>query len=186
MAFGVSFLAVTASACSSTSHAAQSTDPTGRKLAAEVLHAPYGYTPDQTQGADGIMSEAVFTREAGGGSASQAGFRGGFTQIYNSQSDNETIEITLMRFASPAQAQAYLSRTVDGTLAIYAPTRRSYTAVPGAIELVGTKAYDKIWAHAVVATKGNDYMFLVYLLDSNAAPPLEYGYWVKDQYAALS
>lgn len=186
VALCVSLLALTTAACSSSSRSGDPVETTGKKLASEVLHSPVGYAPDQTSGADGTMSDDVFSRDAGGGPASQAGFRGGFKQIYDSQSDNETIEITLLRFASPTKARAYLNNSVGSTLAIYAPTHHPYPGVPGAIEFVATKAYQQIWAHAVVATKGSDYMFLVYLLDSNAPPPIEYRLWIKDQYAALS
>lgn len=186
VALFLTLLAVTASACASSSHSGSAVEATGKTLASEILHAPSGYTADQTTGADGTMSEAVFAREAGGGSARIAGFTGGFTQIYNSQYDNETIEITLLRFASPARAREYLNSTLSGTLSLYAPTHQSYAPVPGAIEVVGTKPYQKVWARAVVATRGRDYMFLVYLLDSNSAAPFEYALWVKDQYAALS
>lgn len=186
VAFCVALLALTSAACSSNSSSAGSVETTGKLLASEVLHAPMGYAPDQTPGADGTMSEPVFSRDAGAGSASRAGFQGGFKQIYDSQSDNETIEITLLRFASPARARTYLNDTVAGTLSIYSPTRHSYPTVPGAIEFVGTKAYQGIWARAVIATKGSDYMFLVYLLDADAPPPLEYELWIRDQYAALA
>jgi hypothetical protein len=158
----------------------------GPHIAAKIINAPIGYARDTSAGASGSMTPSQFSQFGGDGTATQAHFVAGFKQNYADTNTGEGLSITILKFSSSAAAAAYLSATAPGTLSYAAATEKAYPAIPGAIQVDGTKAYADEYAHGVIMTKKAYYVSFIYVNTLQGTPPFEVYEWAKLQYSRLA
>jgi hypothetical protein len=178
----------TVAACDSSSHSANPKDPLAvdRILVRRIIKPPTtNYALDTDPGAEGAITPDVFAQYAGGETATKAGYQAGYRINYENPATNEALSITLMQFRSPHDAQAYQQRTAPQTLNLAAATHTPYSAIPGAVAVNGTQAYQGDYQHGVIMTRGDYYCLFVYIVSEQSPTPVEYPGWVSEQYRLL-
>lgn len=180
-AFGVLFLMLLMSSCSSSGGRAF----TSSQLASKIISAPYGYQVDPTQGASGTISPALFAQFGGYGSAAKVGFVAGFKQNYVDYDTEEGIAVTVLEFHSTGAASAYLSVTAPQTLSFAAATHKPFGSIRGSVEADGTKPNGGVYSHAVVMVNRKFYIQLVYFTAQPSPAPIEFTGWANAQYHML-
>jgi hypothetical protein len=171
-------------ACSSS--ASNAPTAAGRALAKKVVPPPSGYVVDATPGANGQITPAVFATFGGARGPSSYGYVAGFKGNYVDRSTSEGISVTILQFKNATGANSYLKTTATRTLSFVAPTYAPYPPIPGAIAIDGTKVSSGNYDHAVAMARGRFYALFVYATTAPAPAPLEFAYWVKDQYTRLT
>jgi uncharacterized RDD family membrane protein YckC len=151
-------------------------------LRAKILPAPSGFALSRAVGAHlGPMSAADFNRVMGTANlAAQLHFVRGYGVTYDSATNSDGIEVTLLEFATPMDAAAFKA----GIGLDQSVTYRRDPAVPGATDFTSKSAHQGTYDHGVIAVKGN----LAFLIDdatgvAATAPLVET--MARQQYAAL-
>jgi hypothetical protein len=131
-----------------------------------VLPAPVGYAVSPGSGL--VITAQDFDKAIGRGSASSAHFRQGYDITYDSNSTSESIESTLLTFASSAAASAFQPRELGQVgAASLSPTRSTLSSIPGSVVLTSTKAgSDGFYLIDVIAQKGSTIMDVEYANNS--------------------
>jgi hypothetical protein len=135
-----------------------------------------------------VINSQDFDKAVGKGSASSTHFLHGYDIIYESNSTSESIESTLLTFASSADASGFQPQALaKAGAARLAPARSSFSSIPGSVVLTSTKAgYDGFYLTDVVAQNGPTIIDIEYA--SNSAPtdiPDVLSSAVSKQYALL-
>jgi hypothetical protein len=145
--------------------------PSPAPLAQVLVPAPAGFEPSTASGVtNGPIDRAAFDKQLGSGSATTLHFVDGFDQTYDSTTGNDSVDVTLFDFASPADGAQFLQS--------YGPSGQSqkespFPGIAGAVEYTATHAAsDGTYDHTVAATKGSRVMIVSYLNDAPAAPTL--------------
>ena len=130
-----------------------------------VLPAPIGYELATGNGiTNGPVSPAAFDQWVGSGSAASFGYVAGDDVTYNNTVTNESLEITVFRFGSSADAAAFTKAAPaeDGASGL-APVNKALRAIPGSTVVVGTKAgSDGFYLVDAFARKGSTMMMIEY------------------------
>lgn len=146
-----------------------STSSATRSESARVIHAPIGYELDTQPGfTNGPVSPAAFDTWVGAGSTTSFGFVDGYDVTYASTATNESIEVTLFRFHSPAGAAAFTNAAVTqwGASSL-SPEGKTIRAIQGSTVQVGTKTgSDGFYLVDAFARKGDTMMVIEYANDS--------------------
>ena len=150
-------------------------------LGAKVVPAPAGFALAQGVGVhNGPMSAARFNQWTGGGNlAASLHFVRGYDVTYDSNTSADTIEVTLFQFATAADAASFKAGQTTGGL-----QGRPDPVIPGGDDIDSTVPYQGIYAHSVIATKGN----LAFVIDyptGSAAHVSLLETMARQQYAAL-
>jgi hypothetical protein len=146
---------------------------------------PNNYTLDPTNGANGLITPALFSGFGGVGTAAQAGFVEGYKVNYVDTDTEEGLTITVLQFKSPAKASKYLGGSAAKTLSFAAPTSKPFPKIPGALQFDGTKAYDGNFDHGVVMSRGDYYALMVYETTQQVVVPVEFSGWANLEYRIL-
>jgi uncharacterized RDD family membrane protein YckC len=151
-------------------------------LGAKVVPAPAGFALSQESDVhNGPMRAAGFNRYMGTKHlAARLHFVRGYDVFYDSTTNRDSIEVTLLQFATPQDAAAFKAGFRPG-----GPIRsRADAVIPRAGDYDSTSPYQGTYDHGVIAVKGN----LVFVIDdatgSAAKVPLV-GELADQQYAAL-
>ncbi len=133
-----------------------------------VLPAPAGYAV--SPGAGLPITSRDFDKAIGTGWASSTHFLHGYDVTYESKSTSESIESTLLTFASSTDASGFQPQALGKVGAAGLPaTRSSLSSIPGSVVLTSTKAgSDGFYLIDVVAQKGPTIMDVEY--SDNSAP----------------
>jgi hypothetical protein len=134
-----------------------------------VLPAPDGYALSTDSGVvNGPISPQDFDKTVGAGAASSTHFVRGYDVTYDSNSSDESIESTLLTFASAADASGFAPQVLGSVgAASLSPTRSSLSSIPGSVLLRGTRAgSDGYYVIDVVTQKGPTIMVVEYSNDS--------------------
>jgi hypothetical protein len=137
-----------------------------------VLPAPTGYQLDTESGTtNGPISPGGFDHIVGAGAAATTHFVHGYDITYVSNFIDESIESTLLTFASPADAAGFESAaTSNSGAADQAPSRSTLASIPGSVLLTATKAdSDGFYEIDVIAVKGPTLMVVEYANDATPA-----------------
>ena len=153
----------------------------GKAVGGQLIPPPAGYGVDPTAGGTGRVTAAAFSKIAGDGSAASAGFVGGYRADYTARSTPEGLVISLYRFASPADAEAYFAHTRASTLSSYKPQQAPFAPLAGAVAVDGTAPYAGEWAHAIVFVEGATYVSLAYITIAAGPAPFEFSSWAVSQ-----
>ncbi len=151
-------------------------------LGTKVVPAPSGFTLSQAADVhNGPMSAADFNRwNSTSNLAAQLHFIRGFDVTYDSNTNSDSIEVTLFQFATPADATDFKAGFVPGGPI----SSRADAVIPGADDYDSTSAYQGSYDHGVIAAKKS----LVFVIDevtgSAAKVPLVEK-MARQQYAAL-
>jgi hypothetical protein len=158
-AFPPSALATTAKLTRSTS------------LASEAIPPPIGYQlSTQSGSAPSSVTPAIFDQWIGAGSSSSFGFVNGYDIVYDSTATNESREVALYRFHSPAEAKAFASTGLSQSLAApLSPEAKTIHGIKGSSVQVSTTAgSDGFYVVDAYAAKKSMVMEMIY---SNTAAP---------------
>ena len=104
----------------------------------------------------------------------------GYNVTYDSTTNSDSIEVTLFRFATPADATAFKAGYLTG----WPHTSRADAVIPGADDYDSTSPYQGTYDHGVIATTGN----LVYVIDDASGSPAKVPLvekMARQQYATL-
>jgi hypothetical protein len=175
-----------ASTTSTTSTTSSAAEIAGTNLLPLIIQAPEGFSPDQTSGATGAVSPQVFTAYGGAAAAAQDGFVAGYKENYVDQVDPDGVAVTLFKFATAVDAAAYFSSTASKTLSFSHPTITPFNLIPGAVSVVGTKAYAGDWQSAIVFATEQYYVSVVWVQTGPGPPPVQLRTWSKAQWLLLN
>jgi hypothetical protein len=144
-------------------------------LGAKVVPAPSGFALSQ----GGMMSAADYN--SNWGDASSDHFIHGYDVTYDSNSNNDSIEVTLFQFATPRDTTSFKNAyTLNGLL-----RTRADPGIPGGRDYDSTNPDQQgTYIHGMIATKGNLAFVIADLTGSAARVPLVEG-MARQQYAAL-
>jgi hypothetical protein len=134
-----------------------------------VLPAPDGYALSTGSGvSNGPKTPKEFDKMVGAGAASSTHFLRGYDVTYDSNFTGESIESTLLTFASPADASGFAPQILGNAgAANLSPTRSSLNSIPGSVVLTSTKAgSDGFYLIDVITQKGPTIMVVEYSNDS--------------------
>ncbi len=161
-----------------TSTATPSTPGTGG-LGAKVVPAPAGFTLSQSSDVpNGPMSAADFNQYWG--DAASLHFARGYNVTYDSNDASASIYVTVLQFATPADAVAFKADWVPGT-----PVKsKADPVIPGADDYDSTSPDQGTYTHGVIATKDNR-AFVIEDTNASAAPVPLVETMARQQYAAL-
>jgi uncharacterized RDD family membrane protein YckC len=148
-------------------------------LGAKVVPAPAGFALFQSPDVhNGPMSAADFNQYWGDAASNH--FVRGYDVTYDSNDTSDFIEVTLLQFATPADAAAFKAGYVPA-----GPVKSKADAViPGADGYDSTSPYHGMYDHGVIAAKGN-LAFVIDGITSSAAPVPLVETMARQQYAAL-
>jgi uncharacterized membrane protein YgcG len=156
--------------------------PGSAGLGAKVVPAPAGFALSQSADVhNGPMSAAEFNRwNSASNLAAQLHLIRGYDVTYDSNTNRDSIEVTLFQFATPADAANFKAGFVPG-----GPVRSGADPViPAGEDYDSTAPYQGSYDHGVIATKGN----LAFVIDdatgSAAKVPLVET-MARQQYTAL-
>ncbi len=151
-------------------------------LGAKVVPAPAGFALSQYADVhNGPMSAAGFNRYMGAGNlAASLHFVRGYDVTYDSNSNGDSIEVTLVQFATPADATNFKAGFNPGGPI----TSRADPVIPGGDDYDSTSPYQGTYDHGVIATKGN-LAFVIDDVSGSAAPVPLVEKMARQQYAAL-
>ena len=167
------------STATTTSKAPPTTTGTSTTVAAattsKVVPAPIGYAVETQGTTNGPITAPAFDKAVGTGSAASYHFTDGYDVTYANTATDESIEVTLFTFETPADASAFLGAVVQvAPAASLAPKWTTLLSLPGSTVLTSTKAgSDGFYVTDVMAQKYNHVMVLEYANDSppNGMPP---------------
>ena len=151
-------------------------------LKAKVVPAPAGFALSQEADLhNGPMSAAGFNRFMGTKNlAAMLHFVRGYDVFYDSTINRDSIEVTLLHFATHQDAAHFKAGFVPG-----GPVSSEADAViPGARDYDSTSPYQGSYAHGVIAVKGN----LAFIIDDATGSPAGVHLvekMARQQYAAL-
>ncbi len=180
-----------------TGSAKRSSDPTittttvdpavtaGQNLKVLIIQPPVGFDVDPTKGATGAVTPDVFSQYGGYNSASTAGFVAGYKQGYADGYGSDGLAITLFKFATASDAQAYFQASAPRTLSLAEAQIAPFSLIPAALYVTGTKEYGGEYAHAIVFNRGAYYVDVTYVNVANGPAPGELKLWAKAQYLQL-
>jgi uncharacterized RDD family membrane protein YckC len=156
--------------------------PGNSGLGAKVVPAPAGFALLQFTGVhNGPISAADFDQNMGAGNlAASLHFVRGYEVTYASNTSDDTIELTLFQFATPADAASFKADLSQGGPA----SSRADPVIPGGNDYDSTTSDQGTYDHGVIATKGNLAFVIDYLTGSTARAPLVET-MARQQYAAL-
>ena len=140
-------------------------------LASEVIPTPIGYEVSARTGSTPVsITPAVFDQWIGAGSSSSFGFMNGYDITFDATATSESIEITIYRFHSPAEAKAFESTGVSQSgAASLSPETKAIPGIKGSTALVSTTAgSDGFYLVDTWAVRGSLVMELV---DANTDRP---------------
>ncbi len=151
-------------------------------LGTKVVQAPSGFTLSQAADVhNGSMSAADFNRwNSTSNLAAQLHFIRGYDVTYDSNTNSNSIEVTLFQFDTPADATAYKAGFAPGGPI----SSRADAVIPGADDYDSTSAFQGSYDHGVIATKGNLAFDIDEVTGSAAKVPLVEKI-ARQQYAAL-
>jgi hypothetical protein len=151
-------------------------------LGAKVVPAPAGFVLSQDfQVHNGPMTAADFNRYLGGGDlAASLHFVRGYDVTYVSISNDDSIEVTLFQFATPADAAAFKAEFASGGGVTY----KADPVITGGADYDSTTADQGVYLHGVMAAKGN-LAFQIDTATGSAAPVPVVRQLARQQYAAL-
>jgi hypothetical protein len=134
----------------------------------------------------GPITQSNFDHTVGAGAAQSTHFSQGYDITYGSNFTDESIESTLLTFASPADAAGFEPTAIDNVDA-QSPSRSTLSSIPGSVLLTGTKAdSDGFYEIDVVAVKGSTLMVVEYANDATpAGVPDVLSSSAAEQYALL-
>jgi hypothetical protein len=157
--------------------------PSPAPLAQVLVPAPAGFEPSTASGVtNGPIDRAAFDKQLGSGSATTLHFVDGFDQTYDSTTGNDSVDVTLFDFASPADGAQFLQSYGPGG---QAQKESPFPGIAGAVEYNATQATsDGTYDHTVAAAKGSRVMIVSYLNDASA-PPTLLATLATQQYARL-
>jgi hypothetical protein len=117
---------------------------------------------------NGPITSQYFDKTIGTGAAVSTHFLHGYDVTYDSNFTNESIESTVMTFASAADASGFAQQVLGNVgAANLSPTRSSLSSIPGSVVLTGTKAgSDGFYIIDVEAQKGATIMVVEYSNES--------------------
>jgi hypothetical protein len=117
---------------------------------------------------NGPISPTRFNSLVGTDAASSTGFVHGYDVTYESSITDESIESTLLTFATPADASAFEPAVVDAAgAANLSPRKSTLASIPGSTLLTGTIAgSDGFYVIDVIAIKGSTVMQIEYANDA--------------------
>jgi hypothetical protein len=135
-----------------------------------VLPTPTGYQVDTQSGTTyGPITPSNFDQTIGAGAAESTHFLHGYDITYGSNFTDESIESTLLTFASPADAAGFEPTAIESSDA-NSPSRSTLSSIPGSVLLTGTKAgSDGFYVIDVIALKGPTLMVVEYANDATPA-----------------
>jgi hypothetical protein len=150
-------------------------------LAAKVVPAPPGFAPYNMPNGPVSLSAADFNQFMGAGSAARFHFIRGYTAIYNSNTNSDSITVILFQLATPADVAAFKATgfAFGGQVSL-----RADPAIPDGLEFDSTSPSQGTYTHAEIATKGN-VAFLIIDTTRSAAPVPLVERMARQQYAAL-
>jgi hypothetical protein len=134
-----------------------------------VIPAPVGYALGTSTGTtNGPISPSDFNHTVGPNAAESSHFVSGYDVTYDSNITDESIEVTLLTFASPADASGFEPALIEYVgSADLSPKRSTLGSVPGSVLLTATKAgHDGFYLIDVVAIKGPTVMAVEYANDA--------------------
>ncbi len=152
------------------------TPGTGR-LGAKVVPAPSGFTLFSDVH-NGPISRADFDQYWGDPAGLH--FAGGYDVTYDNSDASDIIEVTLFRFATPADAAAFKA---DWVLGIPVESKAD-PVIPGADDYDSTSPDQGTYTHGVIATKGNR-AFVIEDINISTAPVPLVETMARQQYARL-
>jgi hypothetical protein len=130
---------------------------------------------------NGPMTAADFNRYLGGGDpAASLHFVRGYDVTYVSISTDDSIEVTLFQFATPADAAAFKTEFAPGG----SIKTKADPAIPGGVDYDSTTADQGAYLHGAMAAKGN-LAFQIDTATGSAAPVPLVRQMARQQYAAL-
>jgi len=150
----------------------------------KILFTPPGFSPSTAADVtNGPVDGPGFDKNLGtAGSATRFGFVGGNDVTFDQNTGSDSIDVTLLQFATPAQSAAMVQVI---TLAKPAGTTQStFGSIPGAVEYDATTPSSGSYDHEVFATKGNRLMVVAYS-SSNPGRPAGLAAIAVKQYRAL-
>ena len=151
--------------------------PVTSPLGAKVVPVPAGFTlsPDVH---NGPISRADFNQYWG--DPASLHFARGYDVTYDSSDASDSIEVSLFRFATPADAAAFKADYVLGI-----PVKpKADPVIPGTDDYDSTSPDQGTYTHDVIATKGNR-AFVIEDMNFSAAPVPLVETMARQQYAAL-
>jgi uncharacterized RDD family membrane protein YckC len=151
-------------------------------LKAKVVPAPSGFALSQEAGVhNGPMSAAGFNRLMGTKNlAAMLRFVRGYDVFYDSTINSDSIEVTLLQFATHQDAAHFKAGFVPGGPVI----SEADAVIPGARNYDSTSPHQGTYDHGVIAVKGN----LAFIIDDATGSPtgvLLVEKMARQQYAAL-
>jgi hypothetical protein len=151
-------------------------------LKAKLVAAPPGFALSQEADVhNGPMSAAGFNRFMGTKSlAAMLHFGRGYDVFYDSTTTSDSIEVTLLQFATHQDAAHFKAGfRLDGPV-----SSQPDAVIPGARDYDSTSPYQGSYDHGVIAVKGN----VAFIIDDATGSPtgvLVVGKMARQQYAAL-
>ncbi len=137
-----------------------------------MLPAPTGYQLDTESGTtNGPVTPSNFDQIVGAGAAEATHFLHGYDITYGSNFTDESVESTLLTFASPADAAGFEPAAIANSDASgQAPSRSTLSSIPRSVLLTATKAdSDGFYVIDVIAIKGPTLMVVEYANDATPA-----------------
>jgi hypothetical protein len=117
---------------------------------------------------NGPVTSQQFDKIVGAGAASSTHFLHGYDIQYDSKFTDETIESTLLTFASSADASGFEPLVLENAgAASLSPTKSSLSSIPGSVVLTSAKTDSNGFYYIdVEAQKGSTVMLVEYANDS--------------------
>ncbi len=153
-----------------------------RPLSSQILPAPVGFSLSQRVEADnGTMTGADFDQFVSNpDAAASLQFVTGYELTYDSNQTSDSIQITLLQFATAADASRF-----QGGFSVGGPTTsKADPAIPGADDFDSTAADAGTYVHGVIATRDTE-AFLIYFFDGSAPHVPLVERLARHQYASL-
>jgi hypothetical protein len=188
-------LAALASACGSSGRSTSGGQPSaaatkaaialGSKLPSRIIAGPPLFTIDPTPHATGVMTPAVFEQAGGSEDAAKAGFLGGYKVNYLDPTAPDALTITVIEFSSASDAARYFAATAPNELSYAGAVEKADPHIPGAVSVVGTKAYGGEYSQGVVMSRGKFYASVIYVNQFRGTAPAELTTWALREYGLL-
>jgi hypothetical protein len=154
---------------------------TGGNLGAKVVPAPSGFALSQNPSEhSGPLNAATFDKATGAGNqAARLHFVRGYDAFYDNP-DGDSIEVTLLQFATPTDATLFKAGWVLGG----SINSKADPVIPGTEDFDSTTLDQGSADHGVIAIKGN-VAFMIDDVTSSIAPVPLVETMARQQYAAL-
>ena len=151
-------------------------------LRSRIVPPPLGFSLSQRVEADnGTITSADFDQYfSNPDAAASLHYLTGYELSYDNNQTRDSIQITLLQFATPAEASTFKS----GFSAGGPTTSKVDPAIPGADDYDATAADAGTYDHGVIATKGAE-VFVIDYFDGTAPPVPLLANLARQQYASL-